>query len=157
MRTNISIDARLVQLGITLPPAPAPGGVYTPVVIVDKIAYVSGQVPFDADGRMIVGRVGSDLTEEQGVAAARQVALTMLATIKASLGSLDRIKRIVKVLGMVNSTADFQRHPFVVNGFSNTMVEIFGDAAKAARSAVGMGSLPYNVPVEVEATLELHE
>lgn len=153
----MSIDARLVQLGITLPPAPAPGGVYTPVVIVDKIAYVSGQVPFDADGRMIVGRVGSDLTEEQGVAAARQVALTMLATIKASLGSLDRIKRIVKVLGMVNSTADFQRHPFVVNGFSNTMVEIFGDAAKAARSAVGMGSLPYNVPVEVEATLELHE
>lgn len=153
----MSIDARLAQLGITLPPAPAPGGVYTPVVIVDKIAYVSGQVPFDADGKMIVGRVGSDLTEEQGIAAARQVALTMLATIKASLGSLDRIKRIVKVLGMVNSTADFQRHPFVVNGFSNTMVEIFGDAAKAARSAVGMGSLPYNVPVEVEATLELHE
>ena len=153
----MSIDARLAQLGITLPPAPAPGGVYTPVVIVDKIAYVSGQVPFDADGKMIVGRVGSDLTEEQGVAAARQVALTMLATIKASLGSLDRIKRIVKVLGMVNSTSDFQRHPFVVNGFSNTMVEIFGDAAKAARSAVGMGSLPYNVPVEVEATLELHE
>ncbi len=153
----MSIDARLAQLGITLPPAPAPGGVYTPVVIVDKIAYVSGQVPFDANGKMIVGRVGSDLTEEQGVAAARQVALTMLATIKASLGSLDRIKRIVKVLGMVNSTSDFQRHPFVVNGFSNTMVEIFGDAAKAARSAVGMGSLPYNVPVEVEATLELHE
>ena len=153
----MSIDARLAQLGITLPPAPAPGGVYTPVVIVDKIAYVSGQVPFDADGKMIVGRVGSDLTEEQGVAAARQVALTMLATIKASLGSLDRIKRIVKVLGMVNSAADFQRHPFVVNGFSNTMVEIFGDAAKAARSTVGMGSLPYNVPVEVEATLELHE
>lgn len=153
----MSIDARLAQLGITLPPAPAPGGVYTPVVIVDKIAYVSGQVPFDAHGKMIVGRVGSDLTEEQGVAAARQVALTMLATIKASLGSLDRIKRIVKVLGMVNSTSDFQRHPFVVNGFSNTMVEIFGDAAKAARSAVGMGSLPYNVPVEVEATLELHE
>ena len=153
----MSIDARLVQLGITLPPAPAPGGVYTPVVIVDKIAYVSGQVPFDTEGKMIVGRVGSDLTEEQGVAAARQVALTMLATIKASLGSLDRIKRIVKVLGMVNSTADFQRHPFVVNGFSNTMVEIFGDSAKAARSAVGMGALPYNVPVEVEATLELHE
>ncbi len=153
----MSIDARLAELKITLPPVPAPGGVYTPVVIVDKIAYVSGQVPFDTDGKMIVGRVGSDLTEEQGVAAARQVALTMLATIKASLGSLDRIKRIVKVLGMVNSTSDFQRHPFVVNGFSNTMVEIFGDSAKAARSAVGMGSLPYNVPVEVEATLELHE
>ena len=106
----MSIDARLAELGITLPPVPAPGGVYTPVVIVDKIAYVSGQVPFDTNGKMIVGRVGSDLTEEQGVAAARQVALTMLATIKASLGSLDRIKRIVKVLGMVNSTSDFQRH-----------------------------------------------
>ena len=124
----MSIDARLAELGITLPPVPAPGGVYTPVVIVDKIAYVSGQVPFDTNGKMIVGRVGSD-----------------------------RIKRILKVLGMVNSTSDFQRHPFVVNGFSNTMVEIFGDSAKAARSAVGMGSLPYNVPVEVEATLELHE
>lgn len=152
----MSIDAKLVQLGITLPPPPPPGGVYTPVVIVDKLAYVSGQVPFGPDGKMVIGRVGSDLTEEQGAAAARDVALTMLATIKASLGSLDRIKRIVKVLGMVNSTADFQRHPAVMNGFSNTMVEIFGDAAKAARSAVGMGSLPYNVPVEVEAILELH-
>jgi enamine deaminase RidA (YjgF/YER057c/UK114 family) len=105
---------------------------------------------------MIVGRVGSDLTEEQGAAAARDVALSMLATVRASLGSLDRVKRIVKVLGMVNSTADFQRHPAVMNGFSNTMVEIFGEAGKAARSAVGMGSLPYNVPVEVEAVLELH-
>jgi enamine deaminase RidA (YjgF/YER057c/UK114 family) len=152
----VNIDARLNQLGITLPPAPAAGGVYTPVVVVEKMAYVSGQVPFGSDGKMIVGRVGSDLTEEQGAAAARDVALTMLATIKQSLGSLDRVKRIVKVLGMVNSTADFQRHPAVMNGFSNTMVEIFGDAGKAARSAVGMGSLPYNVPVEVEAILELH-
>jgi enamine deaminase RidA (YjgF/YER057c/UK114 family) len=106
---------------------------------------------------MIVGRVGSDLTEEQGAAAARDVALSMLATVRASLGSLDRVKRIVKVLGMVNSTPDFQRHPAVMNGFSNTMVEIFGDNGRAARSAVGMGSLPYNVPVEVEAILELHE
>jgi enamine deaminase RidA (YjgF/YER057c/UK114 family) len=153
----VSIDARLAELGITLPPTPPPGGVYTPVVIVDNMAYVSGQVGFDAAGKMTTGRVGSDLTEEQGAAAARDVALTMLATIKASLGSLDRVKRIVKVLGMVNSTADFQRHPAVMNGFSNTMVEIFGDAGKAARSAVGMGSLPYNVPVEVEAILELHK
>jgi len=152
----MSIDARLTQLGISLPPTPPPGGVYMPVVIVDKLAYVSGQVGFDAAGKMTVGRVGSDLTEEQGVAAARDVALTMLATIKASLGTLDRVKRIVKVLGMVNSTPDFQRHPFVMNGFSNTMVEVFGEAGKAARSAVGMGSLPYNVPVEVEAILELH-
>lgn len=152
----MSIDARLAELGIILPPPPAPGGVYTPVVVVDKMAYVSGQVPFDAEGKLIVGRVGSELTEEQGAAAARAVAFTMLATIKASLGTLDRVKRIVKVLGMVNSTSDFQRHPAVMNGFSNTMTEIFGDAGKAARSAVGMGSLPFNVPVEVEAILELH-
>lgn len=152
----MSIEARLAQLGITLPTPPAPGGVYTPVVVVDRIAYVSGQVPYGTDGKLLVGRVGSDLTEEQGAAAARVVALTMLATIKASLGSLDRIKRIVKVLGFVNCTPDFAKHPAVMNGFSNTMVDIFGDAGKAARSAVGMGSLPYNVPVEVEAVLELH-
>jgi enamine deaminase RidA (YjgF/YER057c/UK114 family) len=150
-------EARLTELRITLPPTPPPGGVYTPVVVVDRIAYVSGQVPWGPDGKMIVGRVGSDLTEEQGAAAARDVALSMLATVRASLGSLDRVKRIVKVLGMVNSTTEFQRHPAVMNGFSNTMVEIFGEAGKAARSAVGMGSLPYNVPVEVEAVLELHE
>ncbi len=153
----VSVEARLVELGITLPQPPPPGGVYTPVVVVDRMAYVSGQVPYGPDGKLVTGRVGSELTEEQGAAAARVVALTMLATIKASLGSLDRVRRIVKVLGMVNSTADFQRHPAVMNGFSNTMVEIFGDAGKAARSAVGMGSLPYNVPVEVEAILELND
>ena len=152
----MNIDARVSELGLTLPPTPAPGGVYTPVVVVDKMAYVSGQVPYGPDGKLIIGRVGAEMTEEQGAAAARAVALTMLATIKASLGSLNRIRRIVKVLGMVNSTPDFQKHPAVMNGFSNTMVEIFGDAGKAARSAVGMGSLPYNVPVEVEAILELH-
>ncbi len=152
----MNIDARVAELGLTLPPTPAPGGVYTPVVVVDRMAYVSGQVPYGPDGKLIIGRVGAEMTEEQGAAAARAVALTMLATIKASLGRLNRIRRIVKVLGMVNSTPDFQKHPAVMNGFSNTMVEIFGDAGKAARSAVGMGSLPYNVPVEVEAILELH-
>lgn len=151
----MSIDARLAELGIQLPAAPSAGGVYTPVVIVDKLAYVSGQVPFGPDGKLITGRVGSELTEEEGAAAARVVALVMLATIKASLGSLDQVRRVVKVLGMVNCTADFQHHPQVMNGFSNTMVEVFGDAGRAARSAVGMGSLPYNVPVEVEAILEL--
>lgn len=152
----MNFDARIAELGLVLPPTPAPGGVYTPVVVVDKMAYVSGQVPYGPDGKLIIGRVGAEMTEEQGAVAARAVALTMLATIKASLGSLNRIRRIVKVLGMVNSTPDFQKHPAVMNGFSNTMVEIFGDAGKAARSAVGMGSLPYNVPVEVEAILELH-
>ena len=150
------IESRLNELGITLPPTPTPGGVYTPVVVVEHMAYVSGQVPYGADGKLVIGRVGSDLTEEEGAAAARTVALTMLATIKASLGNLDRVKRIVKVLGFVNCTPEFQKHPAVMNGLSNTMVEVFGDAGKAARSAVGMGSLPFNVPVEVEAVLELH-
>lgn len=153
----MSIEAKLTELGITLPAAPPAGGVYTPIVVVDRMAYVSGQVPYGADGKLISGRVGAELTEEQGAAAARVVALTMLATVKASLGSLDRVKRVVKVLGMVNCTPDFQHHPQVMNGFSNTMVEIFGDAGKAARSAIGMGSLPYNVPVEVEAILELND
>ena len=152
----MSVEARLKELGIQLPPTPAPGGVYTPIVVVDRMAYVSGQVPYGPDGKLVTGRVGSEMTEEEGAAAARIVALTMLATIKASLGSLDRVKRVVKVLGFVNSTPEFQKNPAVMNGFSNTMVEVFGDAGKAARSAVGMGSLPFNVPVEVEAVLELH-
>ena len=152
----MSIDARLRELGITLPPAPTPGGVYTPVVVVDRMAYVSGQVPYGPDGKLISGRVGAEMTEQEGAAAARVVALTMLATLRASLGTLDRIKRVVKVLGMVNSTPDFRHHPQVMNGFSGVMVEIFGEAGKGARSAVGMGSLPYNVPVEVEAIFELH-
>lgn len=152
----MSIEARLHELGITLPPAPAPGGLYTPVVVVEKMAYVSGQVGYGPDGKFIVGRVGEDLTEEQGIAAARIVAHTMLATIKASLGSLDRVKRVIKVLGFVNSTPDFHNHPGVMNGFSNAMIEVFGESGKAARSAIGTGILPFNVPVEVEAILELH-
>jgi len=139
----VSIDDRLISLGIQLPPTPAPGGIYTPVVVVDNMAYVSGQVPYGPDGKLVTGRIGAEMTEEEGAAAARVVALTMLATIKASLG-------------FVNCTPDFQRHPAVMNGFSNTMIEVFGDSGRAARSAVGMGSLPYNVPVEVEAVLELH-
>ncbi|MGB0738449.1 MAG: RidA family protein [Planctomycetaceae bacterium] len=153
----MSIEARLEELGITLPPPPPPGGVYTPVVVVDQMAYVSGQVPFGPDGELMRGRVGDQLTEAEGKAAARVVALTMLATIRDALGSLDRVRRVVKVLGMVNSTPDFEHHPAVMNGFSETMVEIFGEAGKAARSAIGMGSLPFNVPVEVEAILQLHD
>ncbi|MCA9057367.1 MAG: RidA family protein [Planctomycetaceae bacterium] len=153
----MSIEARLKELGMTLPSAPPAGGVYSPVVVVDRMAYVSGQVPFDANGNLISGRVGAEMSEAEGMAAARTVALVMLATIKAQLGSLDRVKRVVKVLGMVNCTPDFQHHPQVMNGFSNTMVEVFGEAGRAARSAVGMGSLPFNVPVEVEAILELND
>ena len=120
-------------------------------------AYVSGQGPVLADGSMITGRVGADLTEQQGIEAARTVGLTMLATIQAQLGSLDRVKRIIKVLGMVNAASDFEQHPKVINGFSDLMVEIWGENGRGARSAVGMGSLPGNIAVEIEAILELHE
>ena len=151
----MSIEARIQELGLILPAAPAAAGTYSPVVIVGNLAYVSGQGPVGADGRWLTGRVGSDLTEEQGIEAARTVGFTMLATMKAQLGSLDRVKRIVKVLGMVNCTAEFKNQPKVVNGFSDLMVEIWGENGRAARSAVGMGSLPGNIPVEVEAIVEL--
>ena len=151
----MSIETRVQELGLNLPEAPAAGGTYSPVVIVDKMAYVSGQGPVGPDGKWLTGRVGDDLTEEEGVAAARVVGLTMLATIKAQLGSLDRVKRVIKVLGMVNCTAEFRNQPKVINGFSDLMVEVWGEQGRAARSAVGMGSLPGNIPVEVEAILEL--
>ncbi len=151
----MSFDARIVELGLELPPAPKPGGTYTPVVIVDRIAYVSGHGPLLPDGSLISGKVGGDLTEEEGNRAARQVGLTILATLKAQLGSLDRVGRLIKVLGMVNAVPDFGRHPQVINGFSDLMVEIFGKHGRAARSAVGMGSLPGNIAVEIEVILEL--
>jgi len=153
----MSVEAKLTELGLVLPPAPAPAGTYSPVVVLDNLAYVSGQGPVNTDGTYVTGRVGDDLTEEQGVAAARTVGLTMLATLKAQLGSLDRVKRIIKVLGMVNSTSDFQNHPAVINGFSNLMVEIWGEDGRAARSAVGMGSLPGNIAVEIEAIVLLQD
>ena len=153
----MSIEARIEELGLTLPAAPPAGGTYSPVVVIDNMAYVSGQGPYGPDGNYITGKVGDELTEEQGIEAARVVGLTMLATIKAQLGSLDRIKRIIKVLGMVNCTADFKNHPKVINGFSDLMVEIWGENGKAARRAVGMGSLPGNLTVEIEAILELND
>lgn len=156
-KDTMSIEAKIQELGLRLPDAPPAGGTYSPVVVIDKMAYVSGQGPYGTDGKYLTGKVGDDLTEEQGIEAARVVGLTMLATIKAQLGSLDKVKRIVKVLGMVNSTADFPNHPKVINGLSDLMVEIFGENGRAARSAVGMGSLPGNIAVEIEAILELNE
>ncbi len=151
----MSADAKIAELKLHLPPAPKPAGVYNPVVIAGNIAYVSGHGPSLPDGAMICGKVGDDLTEELGKQAARQVGLTILATLKSQLGSLDRVNRVLKVLGMVNAAADFQRHPQVINGFSVLMVEVFGEGGRAARSAVGMGSLPGNIAVEIECILEL--
>jgi enamine deaminase RidA (YjgF/YER057c/UK114 family) len=153
----MSADARIEELKLELPEAPKPGGVYNPIVQVGEMVYVSGHGPLLPDGSMITGTVGGDLDEAAGKNAARQVGLTMLATLQAQLGSLDRIERLVKVLGMVNATSDFGRHPQVINGFSELMIEVFGESGRAARSAVGMGSLPGNIAVEVEAILQLKE
>jgi len=152
----MSAEARVAELKLELPPAPKPGGVYHPVLIVGNLAIVSGHGPVRPDGTMITGKVGDTVNETDAQRAARQVGLTMLSTLRRELGSLDRIQRLVKTLGMVNATPDFANHPQVINGFSNLMVEIWGDInGKGARSAVGMGSLPSNIAVEVEATFEL--
>lgn len=151
----MSAESRLTELGLILPPVPKPGGIYKPVVQVGQLIYVSGHGPMRTDGTLITGKVGLDLTEEQGFEAARAVGLTLLATVRAHLGSLDRIQRTIKTLGMVNATPDFQRHPAVINGFSQLLKDIFGDDGVGARSAVGMGSLPGNIAVEVEVIFEL--
>lgn len=153
----MSADARIAELKLELPPAPKPAGTYSPVVQLGNVLYVSGHGPLLPDGTMIAGKVGADLSEADGNRAARQVGLAILATLKAHLGSLDRIQRWVKVLGMVNAAPDFDAHPRVINGFSDLVVEVFGDAGRAARSAVGMGSLPGNIAVEIEAIVQLKE
>jgi enamine deaminase RidA (YjgF/YER057c/UK114 family) len=153
---NTNVEARLEELKIVLPPAPKPVGVYKPVLIIDKMLYVSGQGPMRNDGSLITGRLGDTMTLEEGKLAARQVGLTMLSTIKTKIGDLNKIKRIIKVIGMVNSTPDFGQHPAVINGFSELMAEVFGeDEGIGVRSAVGM-FLPMNIAVEVEASFELY-
>ena len=147
---------RIKALGLQLPPAPPPAGLYKPILVVDNFLYVSGQGPMKSDGSLMVGRAGEDLNLEQAKLAARQVALTMLATITTHFGSIDKIKRLVKTLGMVNSTPDFGQQPLVINGYSELMAEVFGeDNGVGVRSAVGM-MLPGNIPVEIEAMFELH-
>ena len=151
-----SPSEKLKELGLKLPPAPKPVGVYRPILVVDKFLYISGQGPIQLDGSLIKGKAGLDLSTEEAKIVARQVGLTMLSTITTHFGSLDKIKRIVKVLGMVNSTPDFGEQPLVINGFSELMADIFGkEHGIGVRSAVGM-ILPDNIPVEVEAMFELH-
>ena len=143
------------KLGLIFPPSPKPLGVYRPTLVVDHFLYVSGHGPVNNDGSLIKGKVGADLDREEGKAAARQVGLTMLSTIINNYGNIDNIKRIIKVLGMVNATPDFKWHPYVINGFSELMVEVFGEEMGiGVRSAVGM-SLPQNIAVEIEAHFEL--
>ncbi len=153
----MSPDERIAQLGLELPPAPKPVAVYKPLVVIGNLAYVSGHGPLKTDKTLITGRVGADLDLAAGKNAARQVGLAILATLRSELGSLNRVKRLVKVLGMVNSTPDFREHPAVINGCSELFADVFGaDNGIGARSAVGMGSLPGNIAVEIEAIFELH-
>lgn len=153
----MSAEARLEELNLELPPAPKPGGVYKPVVQVGNLIYVSGHGPIRTDGSLIRGRVGVDLNEEEAFAAARQVGLTILASVRAYLGTLDRVVRTVKSLGMVNAVPEFTRHPQVINGYSELLRDVFGENGVGARSAVGMGSLPGNIPVEIEVVFEVRD
>ena len=149
-------ETRIQELHLVLPAPPKPVAKYKTAVLAGNMLYVSGHGPLKADGQTIVGRLGADLTTAQGKEAARVVGLAILSTVRHTLGSLDKVKRLVKTLGMVNSTADFKEHPHVINGFSELMAEVFGDdAGVGARSAVGMGSLPGNIPVEVECIFEV--
>ena len=149
-------DQCFEELGLKLPPAPTPIGVYKPFLIAGNFVYVSGHGTVKEDKSLIIGRIGKDLTMEEGKLAARQVGLAILATLKANLGSFNKIKRVVKVLGMVNCVPEFERHPFVINGCSELFAQIWGeDNGVGVRSAVGMGSLPDNIPVEIEAMFEL--
>ncbi len=152
----MSAEQRLTELGLELPPAPKPAGVYKPVVVADNMAYVSGHGPLLPDGSMLTGRVGADTDLHGGERSARQTGLAILATLRANLGSLDRVVRVVKLLGMVNCTPDFTAHPQVINGCSELFRDVWGeDHGVGARSAVGMGSLPGNITTEIEVIFEV--
>ncbi len=151
-----AIEDRLKDLGMELPPAPKPVGLYKPVLMVGNLAYVSGHGPLQSDGKVILGRVGDTLTLEQGQAAARQTALAILATLRAHLGSLDRIARVVKILGLVRCTDTFDQSPAVINGCSQVFVDLWGpDLGIGVRSALGTNALPGGMAVEVEAIFEV--
>ena len=153
---NLTPDERFEQLKLNLPPAPAPLGVYKPCLVDGKYLYLSGHGPVQDDKSLIIGRIDSDLTQEEGKLAALQVGLTMLSTIKTNVGSLNKIKRVIKVLGMVNCTPEFEKHPFIINGCSELFAKVWGEEnGIGVRSAVGFGSLPDNIPVEIEALFEL--
>jgi enamine deaminase RidA (YjgF/YER057c/UK114 family) len=152
----MSADENFKKLNLELPSAPTPIGVYVPILIDGKHCYVSGHGPILSDKSLIKGRIGVNMNIEDGKSAARQVGLAILATLKNKLGSLDKIKRVIKVLGMVNADASFEKHPYVINGCSELFAEVWGnDNGIGVRSAIGVGSLPDNIPVEIEAIFEL--
>jgi enamine deaminase RidA (YjgF/YER057c/UK114 family) len=152
----MSADENFKSLQLELPPAPTPIGVYIPFLIDGKHVYVSGHGPLLPDKTLIRGRIGDDMDAEQGRMAAKQVGLAILSTLKHNLGSFNKIKRVIKVFGMVNAGGSFEKHPYVINGCSELFAEVWGrENGIGVRSAVGMGSLPDNIPVEIEAIFEL--
>jgi len=154
---NNNAEQQFATTGLELPPAPSPLGVYKPFLIDGKYLYVSGHGPVQTNGQLIIGRIGDNIDMEQGKMAARQVGLTILSTIKKNLGSLDKVKRVIKVLGMVNCVPEFEKHPYIINGCSELFKTVWGEEnGVGVRSAVGMGSLPDNIPVEIEAMFELY-
>jgi enamine deaminase RidA (YjgF/YER057c/UK114 family) len=154
---TLSPEARLKEMKLELPPAPAPKGVYRPLLQDKNYVYVSGHGPVTMDDDLLKGRVGSEIDKDQGKAAARQTGLAILSTLQTNLGSLNKIRRVIKVFGMVNCTPEFGEHPFVINGASELFAEVFGkENGIGVRSAVGMGSLPENISVEIEAVFELY-
>jgi enamine deaminase RidA (YjgF/YER057c/UK114 family) len=150
-------EARLTELNLTLPSAPKPIATYVSAVRQGDLLYVSGHGPLNPDGSLHLGRLGAGLDIEAGRVAARQTGLAILSTVRANLGSLDKVARLIKVLGLVNSTPDFIDHPKVINGFSDLMVDVFGETGKAARSAFGVAALPNGMAVEIEAIFEVKE
>ena len=154
---NKTIEEKLKELGYELPTLPASKGIYKRCLIDGKNLYVSGHISVNTDGSSITGKLGKDLSEEQGKAAARQCGLAILSSLKAELGDLEKVKRVMKVFGMVNSTPEYEKHPIVINGCSELFVALWGeDNGKGVRSAVGMGSLPGNVAVEIEGMFEIY-
>jgi enamine deaminase RidA (YjgF/YER057c/UK114 family) len=153
----MQIEAKLKELGIELPPAVTPVANYVPAVRTGNLVFLSGHGPFDENGTLITGKVGSDLTVEQGYQAARRVAIGLLGSLKATIGDLDEVKQVVKLLGMVNCGPEFTDQPKVINGVSDLLVEVFGERGKHARSAVGMNALPLNIAVEIEMIVEIED
>ncbi len=151
----MDIEKKLKELGISLPAPPKPLANYVPAVRAGNLLFVSGHGPYNDGKTMVSGKLGKELTIEEGYKTARNVALNCLASVQATLGDLNKVKRVVKLLGMVNCTEDFKDQPKVINGASDLLVEVFGDAGRHARSAVGMQSLPNGIPVEIEMVLEV--
>lgn len=152
-----AIEQKVKAMGLSLPVLPASKGIYKRCLEVGKVLYVSGHVSVNSDGSYITGKLGKDITDEQGKNAARQCGLAILTSLKDHLGSLDKVKRVIKLLGMVNASPEFEKHPVIINGCSELYAQLWGDDnGIGVRSAVGMGSLPGNVAVEIEAIFEVH-